>query len=76
MKDIIFKKDCTLNGKDYFEGNIIKKEALTLKDLKEIWKLNERGFIEPIKYKDFYEFSNKLKETPRNKELERNNIDE
>ena len=47
MKKIIAQKDFILNGVDYIQGDEIKN--LTYQ---EIVKLNEKGFIEPLEYKD------------------------
>lgn len=47
MKKIIARKDFILNGVDYIQGDEIKD--LTYQ---EIVKLNEKGFIEPLEYKD------------------------
>lgn len=47
MKEIIAKKDFVLNGKKYIAGDKIET-----KDIKEISLLNEKGFIEPLSYKD------------------------
>jgi hypothetical protein len=47
MKKIIARKDFTLNGINYIAND-------ELKDLtyKQIVKLNELGYIEPLEYKD------------------------
>lgn len=47
MKEIIAKKDFTLNGKKYITGDKIE-----INDIKVISMLNEKGFIEPLSYKD------------------------
>ena len=47
MKEIIAKKDFTLYGKNYINGDKIET-----KDMKTITMLNEKGFIEPLTYKD------------------------
>jgi hypothetical protein len=47
MKSIKAKKDFTLNNIDYFAGDEVKT-----KDIKEIIKLNEQGFIEPLSRKE------------------------
>ena len=44
---IIAKKDFSMNGKNYIEG-----DELTNLTIQEIVKLNEKGFIEPLSYKD------------------------
>lgn len=47
MKKVIAKVDFEANGKEYISGDEIK-------DLRynQIVKLNEKGFIEPLSYKD------------------------
>jgi hypothetical protein len=47
MKKIIAKIDFVLNGEDYIAGDEIKTD-----DIKIIRKLNEKGFIEPLEYRD------------------------
>lgn len=47
MKKIIAKIDFALNGEDYIVGDEIKTD-----DIKIIRKLNEKGFIEPLEYRD------------------------
>jgi hypothetical protein len=47
MKSIKAKKDFTLNNVDYFIGDEVKT-----KDIAEIIKLNEKGFIEPLSRKE------------------------
>ena len=47
MKKIIAKIDFGLNGKPYIVGDEIET-----KDINVIRKLNEKGFIEPLSYKD------------------------
>ena len=47
MKTIKAKKDFSLNGKFYIMGDEIKDL-----DIKNIAKLNEKGFIEPLSYRD------------------------
>lgn len=47
MKKIIAKIDFGLNGKSYIVGDEIET-----KDINVIRKLNEKGFIEPLSYKD------------------------
>ena len=65
MKPIIVKKDFTSNGEPYFKGDEIKNikyEALV--------KLNEKGFIEPLEYKDLVLIKREL-ENPKSKKEER-----
>lgn len=47
MKELIAKKDFTLYGKKYIVGDKIET-----KDIQIIAMLNEKGFIEPLSYKD------------------------
>lgn len=47
MKKIIAKKDFSFNGKNYIIGDEIETS-----DINVIRKLNEKGFIEPLDYKD------------------------
>ena len=56
MIKIIAKKDFIANGNRYIVGDEIKN--LTYK---EIIKLNEKGFIEPLDYKDLVLIERELK---------------
>ena len=47
MKKLVCKKDFSLNGTYYIEGDI-----LDITDINIIKKLNERGFIEPLSLRD------------------------
>lgn len=47
MKKIVAKKDFSINGNFYIIGDEIET-----KDFNVIVKLNEKGFIEPLDYKD------------------------
>lgn len=47
MKKLIARKDFTANGIDYIEGDEIKTN-----NYEAIVRLNEKGFIEPLTYKD------------------------
>lgn len=47
MKKVIAKKDFSLNGIFYIIGDEIETSDISL-----IRKLNEKGFIEPLDYKD------------------------
>ena len=47
MIKIIAKIDFSANGKNYIAGDEIK-----INNIKVIRKLNEKGFIEPLTYKD------------------------
>ena len=63
MKKIIAQKDFILNGVDYIQGDEIKN--LTYQ---EIVKLNEKGFIEPLEYKDLVFIKRELENTQNSKE--------
>jgi len=63
MKKIIAKKDFTLNGISY-----IKDEEINVKDINTIRKLNEKGFIEPLEYKDLVLIERELNNKSKNKE--------
>ena len=54
MKEIKVKKDFSLNGKYYFEGDNITK--ISYEDLV---KINEKGFIEPLTLKELLQYKNK-----------------
>ena len=62
MIKIIAKKDFTMNG-DLIE----EKTDLTskIKDISEIVRLNEKGFIEPLTFKDIVQLKKEL-ENPKN----------
>lgn len=47
MKKIIAKMDFTIENKQYIVGDEIK-----INDIEIIRKLNEKGFIEPLNYRD------------------------
>lgn len=53
MKPIIFTKDCDFKGKSFLFGQQLKK--IKKDDLSDIWKLNEKGFIEPLSEDEFIE---------------------
>ena len=56
MKKLIAKKDFTLNGVPYIMGDEVK-----VKDIAEIRKLNEKGFIEPLNFKELVILERELK---------------
>ena len=68
MKKIIAKNDfVTLNGEGYLVGDEIKT-----KSYEAIVRLNEKGFIEPLEYKDLVLIKRELenpKEFKRKEEL-------
>ena len=57
MKEVIAKKDFILNDKSYIVG-----DKIDIKDINVITALNEKGFIEPLEYKDLVVLERKLKE--------------
>ncbi len=56
MKKVIAKKDFILNDKEYVTGDEIE-----IKDIKVITKLNEKGFVEPLSYKDLVLLEREIK---------------
>ena len=63
MKKIIARKDFIFNDVDYIQGDEIK--SLTYQ---EIVKLNEKGFIEPLEYKDLVLIKRELENKKNSKE--------
>lgn len=59
MIKIIAKKDFTRNGEYVFAGDEIKAN-----DISEIVRLNEKGFIEPLTFKDIVQLKKEL-ENPK-----------
>ena len=55
MKSVKAIKDFTLHGVDYFKGDEIE-----VKDIADIVKLNEKGFIEPLTRKDIVLFERQI----------------
>ena len=60
MIKIIAKKDFTRNGEPIFVGDDVKVNSV-----EELVKLNEKGFIEPLTFKDIVQFKKEL-EKPKN----------
>lgn len=60
MIKIIAKKDFTRNGEYVFAGDEIKAN-----DISEIVRLNEKGFIEPLTFKEIVQLKKEL-ENPKN----------
>lgn len=48
--EVKFKQDVDYKGKTYFKDDILKVDK---NNIDEIWKLNEKGFIYPITYKEY-----------------------
>jgi hypothetical protein len=64
MKKIIAKIDFEANGETYIAGDEIKN-----KNYEAIVKLNEKGYIEPLTYKDLVLIQRELKETKKEEVL-------
>ena len=60
MIKIIAKKDFTRKGEPLFAGDEIKVNSV-----EELVKLNEKGFIEPLTFKEIVQFKKEL-ENPKN----------
>lgn len=56
MKTLKAKKDFTLNGAPYIKGDEVK-----VNDIATIRKLNEKGFIEPLNFKELTIIERELK---------------
>lgn len=56
MKKVIAKKDFILNGNNYIVGDEVK-----IDNIEAITKLNEKGFIEPLSYKDLVILEREIK---------------
>jgi hypothetical protein len=63
MKKIIAKIDFSLNGNDY-----LANEEITGLKYEQIAKLNEKGFIEPLEYKDLVFIKRELENKKNSKE--------
>ena len=56
MKKLIAKKDFTINGIPF-----VKDEEVNVKDISVVKKLNEKGFIEPLDFKELVIIERELK---------------
>jgi hypothetical protein len=56
MKKLIAKKDFIVDGSPYIKG-----DAVEVKDIAIIRKLNEKGFIEPLDFKELVIVERQLK---------------
>ena len=54
MKPIKANKDFTLNGVEYFVGDEVEVDNIS-----DIIRLNEKGFIEPLPFKEIVALYNK-----------------
>lgn len=64
MKKIIAKMDFNLNGVDYIKG-----EEIDVKDYNAIVRLNEKGYIEPLEYKDLVFIKRELEKNKKEEVL-------
>ena len=65
MIKIIAKKDFTRKGEPIFAGDEIKVNSV-----EELVKLNEKGFIEPLSFKEIVQFKKELENPEKIKEEE------
>ena len=65
MKKIIVKENFSANGIDYIVGDEIKPDSYY-----SIIRLNEKGFIEPLDYKDLVLIKRELEDKDKNKKEE------
>lgn len=65
MKTIEIKRECNIKGKKYMVGDIFKP---TKEDMLLVCRLNEKGFIEPLKKEELIEISNNFKPKKKKKE--------
>jgi hypothetical protein len=56
MKKLIAKKDFTIDGVPFVKG-----DEVNVKDIATIRKLNEKGFIEPLDFKELVIVERQLK---------------
>lgn len=61
MKKLIAKKDFTINGLAFIVG-----DEVNVKDIDTIRKLNEKGFIEPLDFKELILIERELKNPLKN----------
>lgn len=64
MKKIIAKINFSTNNKQYIAG-----DEIDIKDINAIRKLNEKGFIEPLEYKDLVLIERELNKKEEEHEL-------
>ena len=65
MKTINIKTVCNIKGKKYIVGDTFKP---TKEDMLLVCRLNEKGFIEPLKKEELIEISNNFKPKKKKKE--------
>lgn len=66
MKPIIFTKNCTFKDKSFLEGQELKN--IKKRDLSDIWRLNEKGFIEPLNEDEFLEIVKSFEQKTKKEE--------
>ena len=64
MKKVIAKKDFVANGVNYIVG-----DEITGLNYQQIVKLNEKGFIEPLTYKDLVLIKRELNKPKKEEKL-------
>lgn len=64
MKKVIAKRDFTTNIGDYIAG-----DEITNLTYEQIVKLNEKGFIEPLNYKDLVLIKRELEKPKKEEKL-------
>ena len=64
MKKVIAKKDFTTNVGEYIVG-----DEITGLTYEQIVKLNEKGFIEPLNYKDLFLIKRELNKPKKEEKL-------
>ena len=64
MKKVIAKRDFTTNIGDYIAG-----DEITNLTYEQIVKLNEKGFIEPLNYKDLVLIKRELEKSKKEEKL-------
>jgi len=69
MKPVIFTRDCTFKGKSFSNGQKLNK--MKKEDLSDIWKLNEKGFIQPLSEDEFLEIARSFGKKNKAKEEEK-----
>lgn len=65
MIKIIAKKDFTRKGEPIFSGDDVKVNSV-----EELVKLNEKGFIEPLSFKEIVQFKKELENPEKIKKEE------
>lgn len=66
MKPIIFAKNCTFKDRSFLKGQELKK--IKKEDLSNIWRLNEKGFIESLSEDEFLEIVKSFEQKSKKEE--------